>query len=240
MSLHVVVFVHDKEQKRCFYFEQPVIICSDLWGLYVYFDLSHKSKHTWNKSWEEFEDTKGVIEEGQASQYCHGWKQVTASPVATSGSNFCPVGAPHTFCVFPYFYKQLHIYASGLYWEWQPSSISTGTWCRIVDFTKKIRGGKWKLKWHFNIKCRNSTRTATDSWTRNISCSTGQFTRLVRRIDDISVSLDIFIFYHTIVIYMLDTKPLSYDMSIDPLMITAVLHSSGTFVSRKLWRHKCI
>ena len=33
---------------------------------------------------------------------------------------------------------------------------------------------------------------------------------------------------------MLDTKPLSYDMSIDPLMITAVLHSSGTFVSGKI------
>jgi hypothetical protein len=107
-------------------------------------------------------------------------------------------------------------------------------------FYKKIRGGKWKLKWHFNIKCRNRTRTATDSWTRNISYSTGQFTRLVRRIDDISVSLDIFIFYHTIVIYMLDTKPLSYDMSIDPLMITASYIHPGHLWVEKLWRHKCI
>jgi hypothetical protein len=38
--------------------------------------------------------------------------------------SFSPVDIPHTFCVFPYFYKQFHRYASGLYREWHSCSTS--------------------------------------------------------------------------------------------------------------------
>ena len=87
------------------------------------------------------------------SWHCwHVLKPATSSPLATSGSTFSPVSAPHTFRVFPYFYQQSHLYASGPHQEWQPWNMMPHCWSH-----NKMRGGKRKRKQlsQFDIKSRN-------------------------------------------------------------------------------------